>query len=147
MRSLLIPFLLLFSFNLNGQNNTIFGKIIDENDEPLIGINVYITNNKSIGSVTDLEGKYEINTTLSYPITISISGISYKPQKKTIKSSKDLEQNITLYEEVMLGDEVVVSASLFEQNILTAPVSIEKLDIIDIEQSSAANFYDELYKI
>ena len=47
----------------------------------------------------------------------------------------------------MLGDEVVVSASLFEQNILTAPVSIEKLDIIDIEQSSAANFYDELYKI
>ena len=147
MRSLLIPFLLLFSFNLNGQNNTIFGKIIDENDEPLIGINVYITNNKSIGSVTDLEGKYEINTTLSYPITISISGISYEAQKKTIKSSKDLEQNITLYEEVMLGDEVVVSASLFEQNILTAPVSIEKLDIIDIEQSSAANFYDELYKI
>ena len=147
MRSLLLPFLLLFSFNLNGQNNTIFGKIIDENDEPLIGINVYITNNKSIGSVTDLEGKYKINTTLSYPITISISGISYEPQKKTIKSSKDLEQNITLYEEVMLGDEVVVSASLFEQNILTAPVSIEKLDIIDIEQSSAANFYDELYKI
>ena len=147
MRSLLIRFLLLLSFNLNGQNNTIFGKIIDENDEPLIGINVYITNNKSIGSVTDLEGKYEINTTLSYPITISISGISYEAQKKTIKSSKDLEQNITLYEEVMLGDEVVVSASLFEQNILTAPVSIEKLDIIDIEQSSAANFYDELYKI
>ena len=127
MRSLLIPFLLLFSFNLNGQNNTIFGKIIDENDEPLIGINVYITNNKSIGSVTDLEGKYEINTTLSYPITISISGISYESQKVTIKSSNDLEQNITLYEEVMLGDEVVVSASLFEQNILTAPVSIEKL--------------------
>ena len=63
MRTLLIPFLLLFSFNLSGQNKTIFGKIIDDDDEPLIGINVYITNNKSIGSVTDLEGKYEINTT------------------------------------------------------------------------------------
>ena len=147
MRKLLIPFLLLFSFNLSGQNKTIFGKIINEDDEELIGINVYVTNNKSIGSVTDLEGKYEINTTLSYPITISISGISYESKKITIKSSNDLEQNITLYEEIMLGDEVVVSASLFEQNILTAPVSIEKLDIIDIEQSSAANFYDELYKI
>jgi len=147
VRKLLIPFLLLFSFNLSGQNKTIFGKIINEDDEELIGINVYVTNNKSIGSVTDLEGKYEINTTLSYPITISISGISYESKKITIKSSNDLEQNITLYEEIMLGDEVVVSASLFEQNILTAPVSIEKLDIIDIEQSSAANFYDELYKI
>ena len=89
MRSLLIPFLLLFSFNLNGQNNTIFGKIIDENDEPLIGINVYITNNKSIGSVTDLEGKYEINSTLSYPITISISGISYESKKITIIVNDD----------------------------------------------------------
>ena len=56
-------------------------------------------------------------------------------------------KNIILSESVLPGEEVVVSASLFEQNILTAPVSIEKLDIIDIEQSSAANFYDELYKI
>ena len=69
------------------------------------------------------------------------------PQNITIRSDKDLLNNIVLSESVLLGEEVVVSASLFEQNILTAPVSIEKLDIIDIEQSSAANFYDELYKI
>ena len=142
-------FILLFNFiifnNLFSQS-ILKGNITDESNEPLVGINVFLSENKSIGSVTDLDGNFNINTTFNFPISITISGIGYETKKIMIKSEDSLNKRIVLSESILLGDEVVVSASLFEQNILTAPVSIEKLDIIDIEQGSAANFYDELYK-
>ena len=141
-------FILFISHNtLIAQTKFIKGTISDSNSEELIGINIYVTSDKSIGTVSDISGNFELTTTLDYPFKIEFSGIGYENITISIRSDKDLIQDITLDEAVLYGDEVVVSASLFEQNILTAPVSIEKLDILDIEQSSAANFYDELYKI
>ena len=136
-------FILLFNFicvnNLFSQS-ILNGNITDESNEPLVGINVFLSENKTIGSVTDLDGNFNINTTFSFPISITISGIGYETKKVLIKSKDALNKRIVLSESILLGDEVVVSASLFEQNILTAPVSIEKLDIIVIEQGSAATF-------
>ncbi len=141
-------FILFISHNtLIAQTKSIKGTISDSNAEELVGINIYVTSDKSIGTVSDISGNFELTTTLDYPFKIEFSGIGYENITISIRSDKDLIQDITLDEAVLYGDEVVVSASLFEQNILTAPVSIEKLDILDIEQSSAANFYDELYKI
>ena len=141
-------FILFISNNiLIAQTKSIKGTISDSNAEQLVGINIYVTSDKSIGTVSDISGNFELTTILNYPFKIELSGIGYENTIISIRSDKDLIQNITLDEAVLYGEEVVVSASLFEQNILTAPVSIEKLDILDIEQSSAANFYDELYKI
>ena len=141
-------FILFISNNiLIAQTKSIKGTISDSNAEELVGINIYVTSDKSIGTVSDISGNFELTTILNYPFKIELSGIGYENITISIRSDKDLIQDITLDEAVLYGEEVVVSASLFEQNILTAPVSIEKLDILDIEQSSAANFYDELYKI
>ena len=141
-------FILFFSFNnLTAQTKIIKGTLSDKDSEKLLGINIYITSDKTIGTVSDISGNFELTTILDYPFKIELSGIGYENITISIRSERDLIQDITLDEAVLYGEEVVVSASLFEQNILTAPVSIEKLDILDIEQSSAANFYDELYKI
>ena len=141
-------FILFFSFNnLTAQTKTIKGTLSDNDSEKLLGINIYISSDKTIGTVSDISGNFELTTILDYPFKIELSGIGYENITISIRSERDLIQDITLDEAVLYGEEVVVSASLFEQNILTAPVSIEKLDILDIEQSSAANFYDELYKI
>ena len=147
MRYLLLFILFIPFSGLKAQTKTISGTVSDLNSEKLIGINIYLSSNKTIGSVSDINGDFTLNINSEYPFRIEISGIGYETTSILIKSSDDLAQNIKLEETILFGEEVVVSASLFEQNILTAPVSIEKLDILDIEQSSAANFYDELYKI
>ena len=147
MRFYIIFFFVFISNNIIAQNNIFSGILLDSNNEPLVGVNIYLSNNKSVGTVSDLNGNFNFSINSNFPIGITISGIGYETLKLSLKSSNDLNQKIILSEEILLGEEVVVSASLFEQNILTAPVSIEKLDILDIEQSSAANFYDELYKI
>jgi hypothetical protein len=55
--------------------------------------------------------------------------------------------NIKMEEQMLLGQEVVISASRIEENILRSPVSIEKMNIRDLRQISAANFYDGLYQL
>ena len=147
MRYLLLFILFMPFSGLKAQTKTISGTVSDLNSEKLVGINIYLLSNKTIGSVSDINGDFTLNINAEYPFRIEISGIGYETTSILIKSSDDLAKNIKLEETILFGEEVVVSASLFEQNILTAPVSIEKLDILDIEQSSAANFYDELYKI
>ena len=147
MRLIIILLFKVLCLNVTYSQDVISGKIVDKNNDPLVGINIFFEDDKLSGTTTDINGYFSLELDKEYPITIVISGISYETQNINIRSDKDLNQNIILTESVLLGEEVVVSASLFEQNILTAPVSIEKLDIIDIEQSSAANFYDELYKI
>ena len=147
MRLIIILLFKVLCLNITYSQEVISGKIVDENNDPLVGINIFFEEDKLIGTTSDINGNYSLELNKDYPVTIVISGISYETQNIIIRSERDLVKNIILLESVLLGEEVVVSASLFEQNILTAPVSIEKLDIIDIEQSSAANFYDELYKI
>ena len=144
---LLFVFLLLFfaSQNLFSQNKvSLTGSIKDIYDESLIGISIYLSDNKDIGTTTDYDGKFSFEFYKPLPVNITISGIGYETKSLIINEYGSTIMNFIMDESVLFGDEVIVSASLFEQNILTSPVSIERLNILDIEQSSAANFYDEL---
>ena len=137
----------LINLSYSQNNVKIYGVITDEEQNPLVGINIYDEKNKNFGTTTDFNGKYQFDFPFSIPINFVISGIGY--EKKLIEISKSGIYNLDfiIEESVLFGDEVVVSASLYEQNILSSPVSIEKLDILDLDQSSAANFYDELSNI
>ena len=46
-----------------------------------------------------------------------------------------------------LMDEVVISASRIEEDIMKSPVSIEKMDLKSIRESPSINFYDGLQNI
>ena len=149
MRSFFVfIFFSLFSYNLSSQDKVLLsGSVKNVNQESLVGINIYLTSNKNVGTTSDYEGNYSLEVSGGLPIKLTFSGIGYETTHITIEEYGKINKDIILNESVVFGDEVIVSASLFEQNILTSPVSIEKLDILDIEHSSAANFYDELYKI
>ena len=47
-------------------------------------------------------------------------------------------------EETLMGQEVVVSASRVEESILQSPVSIEKMDVLAIQQTPADNYYKSI---
>ena len=72
------------------------GKIIDENNDPLVGINIFFEDDKLTGTTTDINGNYSLELNKDYPVTIVISGISYETQNITIRSNKDLLNNIIL---------------------------------------------------
>ena len=52
--------ILLTSYVVLGQEATLTGKVIDNEDlEPLIGVNIFSENN--IGAITNMNGEYKIN--------------------------------------------------------------------------------------
>ena len=80
------------------------GKVVDENNAPLIGADVYWEGTE-IGVSTDNEGAFTLKRT-DASNTLAVSYIGYK--KKTVKVSGNASLHIQLEPEAALG-EVVVS--------------------------------------
>lgn len=123
---------------------SISGKVLDEaSGDPLIGVNI-IVKGKVIGTITDTEGNFELNINDSPPLTLVVSSVGYQPKEIEITEAQTNDITIQLSEQAILGQEVVVSASRVEESILQSPVSIEKMDIRDIQSAAAPSFYDQI---
>jgi len=129
------------------QSNTeIIGKVIEENsDQPLIGVNITVKG-KLVGTISDTKGEFRLRTKTPLPLTLVFSMVGYETHETEVNAQSSSFE-VRLKEKTILGQEVVVSASRIEESIISSPVSIEKMGIIDIQQNSAANFFDGLYQL
>ena len=55
------------------QNKVVKGTVVDENGDPVIGATIREKNGKT-GTVTDLDGNYQITVTNGEPLTVSYLG-------------------------------------------------------------------------
>lgn len=124
----------------------ITGHVTDASrQEPLAGISVYVQG-KVIGTISDQKGNFSLTTNTIRPFTLVISGVGFQTQEVNI-NTEQANLTVSLKEQVTLGQEVVVSASRVEENVLKSPVSIEKMDIRAIRETPSVNFYDGLANI
>lgn len=124
-RLLYMTFLLLGHLSLLGQNK-VSGTVSDDGTgEPLIGANVIIAGT-AIGTTTDLDGKFELSTNQSPPYDLEISYTGYSSQTITITSA-DEQLNIILIEGILIGEDIVVSASRRKEKVQEAPASVSVL--------------------
>ncbi|MDR1683392.1 MAG: carboxypeptidase-like regulatory domain-containing protein, partial [Candidatus Symbiothrix sp.] len=79
------------------------GVVRDDNNEPVIGASVTIKGSKT-GTVTDINGKFSIETVEGS--TLAVSYIGYATKEVILKDKTDLQ--ISLREDQKLLDEVVV---------------------------------------
>src|SRR5882762_10540355 len=138
---MLLPLLLLaVSAQLLAQT-VISGTVKDgATQEGIAGVNI-IVKGKVVGTITDSEGKYTLKVTQAPPFTLTFSFIGFHTEEKEVTDA-NATLDLTMNEEALLGQEVVVSASRVEESILRSPVTIEKLDIIGIKQAATPDFYD-----
>lgn len=121
----------------------ITGTITDaETREPLIGVSIQVKN-KIIGTITDIKGEFELNTSTPLPFDLVISSIGYQTQEVEITSDNS-DITISLEEQAIQGQEVVVAASRVEESVMKSPVAVEKMDLRQIQQNPTSSFYDGL---
>jgi outer membrane receptor protein involved in Fe transport len=135
MKNGLIIFLLLFllnAVNVSSQSIQVSGQILDaQTYEPLPYANMLFQD--SIGSISDINGNYtvEINLKNREAITVKIFYTGYEPYSDTIAVQQDaMHIDIFLNLSKNLLDQVVISASRYNQSVSEAIVS---LDIIKPE--------------
>ena len=134
--------LLIFCSNISLPNTRISGSVIDESNKPMVGVNIYIEG-KYVGTSSDLDGMFVLNTDVETPFTLVVSAIGFSEQQFIIdKNTENL--SITLNQQAFMANDVVVSASRVKESYMKAPVSIEKIDALDIRRTSAVSFYESL---
>ena len=122
------------------------GKVTDatKRDE-LVGISIAVKG-KVVGTITDQKGNFSLTTSTPTPFTVSVSGVGFQTEEFTINGNRT-DLNVSLKEQVLMGQEVVVSASRVEESVLKSPVSVERLDIRSFQSTPSATFYDALQNI
>lgn len=143
LRPFFFLLLLLSSGTLLAQT-TISGKVKDGGSGlELAGVNV-IVKGRVVGTITNANGDFTLKVTDAPPITLSFSFIGFKTQEIEIKNANTTGLEVKLEEQTLLGQEVVISASRFEESILESPVAIEKMDVLAVQNTPADNYYKAL---
>ncbi|WP_296705055.1 carboxypeptidase-like regulatory domain-containing protein [Algoriphagus sp.] len=124
---------------------TIVSGLVTDADtkETLVGVNILVKG-KVIGTITDLDGNFSLNVNQPFPFILVFSMVGYQTIELKLDSAPSEVLDIKMEEQFMLGQEVVVSASRVEENILQSPVSIEKMDILAIRDTPSDSYYKSI---
>ena len=108
-----------------GAVKKVHGVVKDVNGEPFIGANVVVKGNPSNGTITDLNGNFDLSVTSN--TTLQVSYIGYNTQELFVGKKTDF--NIVLKEDTELLDEVVVVGyGTMKKKDLTGAVASVKMD-------------------
>ncbi|HLP52516.1 MAG TPA: TonB-dependent receptor [Chitinophagales bacterium] len=129
---------------LNAQD--ISGILLDKKTgEPMIGATVSVKGTGN-GTVTDIDGKFELKITETPPLTLVFTYIGYTPQEIAINSVMDLKRSFNIKlesEEKSLGTVEVVDSRITEKE-KQSPLTIESMGLGAIKQTASSTFYEGL---
>ncbi|MCL6525144.1 MAG: TonB-dependent receptor [Thermoflavifilum sp.] len=110
--------------------------------EPLGNASVYIKGTGE-GTISDHNGHFSLTTQHGFPLTLVVSFVGFATQEVTLNQAPT-SLHIQLEPREILGRETVISASRVPERILESPVSIERLNNIQLKQAAAPSFYNAI---
>ena len=112
----------------------ISGSVMDAGSmEAIPGVNVII-DGTNIGTVTDFDGNFVINTSQDAPLTLIVSYVGYSAERVSITSANQ-NINVSLSAGQNL-EEIIISASRRAQKVTDAPASVSVISTRQIENSA-----------
>ncbi|MDR9419411.1 TonB-dependent receptor [Gracilimonas sp.] len=128
----------------NKKDDTVISGIVtDDEGIPLAGVNIRVEG-KVVGTSTGTDGRFELTVQQDPPLTLVVSIVGFQSQQVEITQPVVEDLEIVLTEETVSGGDLVISASRVEESILKSPVSIEKMDVLDIQTAASPSFYDAI---
>ena len=129
-------------FNTLAQEQlNISGTVTDAAGEALIGVSVTVKDAKGLGTITNIDGKYNIK--MQQYQTLVFSYIGYKPVSVLVKGDKKIIDVQMSEEKTNAIDEVVVTG-LGTQKKLTVTGAITNVDVSQMKQFPSSNFTNAL---
>ncbi len=146
MKKLFIAFMALFFGVTMFAQTAITGTVIDANtDQPIPGVNVKVVGNVT-GTSTDFDGNFSLQLSGDLPISLEFTYLGYTKQVVEV-TQNDQDVKVKLFESENKLDEVVVSASRTPESVRESPVTIERMSVRDIKNSTSADFYTGLQNL
>jgi outer membrane receptor protein involved in Fe transport len=139
--------LLCIPFASYAQQATVKGKVINgKSRESLPGVNVTVS--VTHGVATDIDGNYSIKVDPGR-IRLTYSFMGFRPVTKNVdmKAGDVITENISMFEESMEIEGVVVSAGKFEQKLSDVTISMAVLKPTMLENQNINDATEALRKI
>ena len=103
---------------------------------PLIGASVAISGT-SEGTITDENGMFQLSSSQAFPFKLMVSYVGFTPNETEVTGPGELV--IYLDEGLMIGEELVISASRKAERTSEAPASISVMEARRIESQALSN--------
>ena len=133
MKRLTIFLFFFLSFNIWGQSDaTVFGVILNEQEQPLSGVNIFLKNNLQKGTSTDEKGYFELSLPKGKHNLI-ISYLGYKKQEITIDLQKNKYLVIRLQPAKNRLNEMVITVKETPKKTLQKIIGLTKLKMQEIK--------------
>lgn len=127
----------------HAQSIEISGLVTDKlTKQPIPGVGVTVKGT-TIGTATDVNGRYSFTTSQKPPFILVISFLGYSPVEREITGNSS-GLTTELEPTAILGQEVVISASRTPERILESPVSVERIGASAIKELAGPSFYDAI---
>ncbi|WP_317128711.1 TonB-dependent receptor [Subsaximicrobium wynnwilliamsii] len=124
----MLHFALLISSILIAQT-TVNGTLIDNNNHPITGANVYL-NGTYDGGTSNEQGEFSFSTEAMGPQTLTVSSMSYETKTIVADVSSFKNLQIKLQENMEGLDTVVISAGTFEASDNSKVSVLKPLDVV-----------------
>ena len=109
------------SYSTSIQNNKVKGKVVDSEGLPLIGVSVSVKSSDTVGSITDVDGNFELENVASNA-TLVFNYLGFTRKEVQLAGKADIKVVMQESSE-MLEDVVVVGYGTMEKRELTSSVS------------------------
>lgn len=116
-----------------GQNITVKGTVLDENNDPVMGATVRLKNDATKGAITDMDGRFTLQAKTGEIILVTYVG--YKDQE--VKAAPTL--TVTLVPNDKLLDEVVVTALGLERQKRDLGYATTKINAEELTQAKSVD--------
>ena len=138
MKKTLILFALI-PFFVFSQSKIVTGTVNDENNLPLVGVNITV-DNSNIGALTDFDGNYTISIPSNLPKKLTFSYLGYTTQEIDVSGTDNM--SIMMIPDLTQLEEVVVIGygSVLKKDLTGALSTVE----VEDEVANQSNSIDQL---
>lgn len=138
---ILLVALLSFSINMQAQETvTIKGRVTDTEGEPMIGVNISVVDMAGLGTITDLDGNYQLKVEPYKKLAFTYIG--YESVEIPIRD--ELVVNVTMREaDASVLDEVVVTG-MGTQKKITVTGAVTNVKVDELKRYPSSNLSNVL---
>ena len=129
------------SFLTISAQSTVSGTVVDADNEPVIGANVSVVGS-TMGTITDVDGQYSIKVPEGGVIKYSFLG--YMSQMQTITGGGNQTIDVTLSQDAMALDEVIVTGTFTSRTQKDSPMSLTVIEGSKLDKLAASSQADIL---
>ncbi|HEX3009798.1 MAG TPA: SusC/RagA family TonB-linked outer membrane protein, partial [Bacteroidales bacterium] len=141
MKNFLITCFLLLGFSVSAlaqETIVVTGVVTDSINQPMVGVNIIVSDMPGLGTITDAEGKYKIKMEPFHKLVFSFIG--YDKQEILVKEQTELNVQMKESESSILEEVVVTGTGVQKKLTVTGAITTVKMEELkSIPASSIAN--------